>query len=377
MNELGGYRNDIGVALTGLDIEAKAQLVEDAFWEACPYKPEDFASVTTRVVRTDKADPATNEEAVAVLAAHASRTPTSARSGRAVSNAMVELGLATIPGFFGVGGGPRRGPAVRRVPAGASCRPSWCRSTSWSSAGERTVVDSVAPPAPATVDGGARARPDGAAARRPDGARRRSGASSAPARATRAATPTSACSPAPTRRGRGSTASSPSSGCASCCPRRPTSPSTATGSPALRSLNFVIHGLLAGGRGGLDPPGRAGQEPRRVAAGAGGRRARRRCWPSAHERGRRRRDAAALGAVRRPRPILEPGPRARADRPPARAARPDGAPVRGRIRDADDGRARGAPELLAAHALRPGPEPRRARAGRGRPQPVAHRPGGA
>ena len=48
MNELGGYRNDIGVALTGLDIEAKAQLVEDAFWEACPYKPADFASVTTQ-----------------------------------------------------------------------------------------------------------------------------------------------------------------------------------------------------------------------------------------------------------------------------------------------------------------------------------------
>ena len=37
MNELGGFRNDITVALTGLDIEAKAALVEEAFWEACPY----------------------------------------------------------------------------------------------------------------------------------------------------------------------------------------------------------------------------------------------------------------------------------------------------------------------------------------------------
>src|SRR5690606_19831769 len=65
MNELGGYRNDIAVALTGLDIEAKARLVEEAFWRACPHEPGDFASVTTRLAGTDKPDPPTNEEAVA------------------------------------------------------------------------------------------------------------------------------------------------------------------------------------------------------------------------------------------------------------------------------------------------------------------------
>jgi Acyclic terpene utilisation family protein AtuA len=108
MNELGGYRNDIGVALTGLDIEAKAQLVEDAFWEACPYKPGDFASVTSRLARTDKADPASNEEAVAVWRLTL-KDPDERKVGRAVSNAVVELGLATVPGFFGVGGGPREG----------------------------------------------------------------------------------------------------------------------------------------------------------------------------------------------------------------------------------------------------------------------------
>jgi Acyclic terpene utilisation family protein AtuA len=143
MNELGGYRNDIGVALTGLDIEAKAQLVEDAFWEACPFKPSDFASVTTRVVRTDKADPATNEEAVAVWRLTL-KDPDERKVGRAVSNALVELGLATIPGFFGVGGGPREGrpygvyrPAV--VPA--ELVPQHVVVLG----GDRTVVDSVAP----------------------------------------------------------------------------------------------------------------------------------------------------------------------------------------------------------------------------------------
>jgi Acyclic terpene utilisation family protein AtuA len=146
MNELGGYRNDVAVALTGLDVEAKAQLVEDAFWEACPYKPEDFASVTTRVVRTDKADPATNEEAVAAWRLTV-KDPDERKVGRAVSNAMVELGLATIPGFFGLSGGPREGrpygvfrPAL--VPAELVPQHVVVLTT-----GDRTVVDSLAPAA--------------------------------------------------------------------------------------------------------------------------------------------------------------------------------------------------------------------------------------
>jgi Acyclic terpene utilisation family protein AtuA len=146
MNELGGYRNDVAVALTGLDVEAKAQLVEDAFWEACPYKPEDFASVTTRVVRTDKADPATNEEAVAAWRLTV-KDPDERKVGRAVSNAMVELGLATIPGFFGLSGGPREGrpygvfrPAL--VPAELVPQHVVMLTT-----GDRTVVDSLAPAA--------------------------------------------------------------------------------------------------------------------------------------------------------------------------------------------------------------------------------------
>jgi hypothetical protein len=143
MNELGGYRNDLGVALTGLDIEAKAQLVEDAFWEACPFKPSDFAGVTTRVVRTDKADPATNEEAVAVWRLTL-KDPDERKVGRAVSNAMVELGLATIPGFFGVGGGPREGRpygVYRPALVPAELVPQHVVVLS----GDRTVVDSVAP----------------------------------------------------------------------------------------------------------------------------------------------------------------------------------------------------------------------------------------
>jgi Acyclic terpene utilisation family protein AtuA len=173
MNELGGYRNDIAVALTGLEIETKAQLVEDAFWEACPYKPDDFASVTTRVVRTDKADPATNEEAVAAWRLTV-KDPDERKVGRAVSNAMVELGLATIPGFFGLSGGPREArpygvfrPAL--VPAELVPQRVVVVTT-----GDRTVVDSNAPAAARAVEvgpapGPAAAAPGGPTVRAPLG----------------------------------------------------------------------------------------------------------------------------------------------------------------------------------------------------------------
>jgi hypothetical protein len=105
MNELGGYRNDIAIALTGLDIDAKARVVEDAFWAACPYTAADFASVVTRVVRTDKPDPVTNEEATALWRISV-KDPDERKVGRAFSDAVIETALASIPGMYGVGGGP-------------------------------------------------------------------------------------------------------------------------------------------------------------------------------------------------------------------------------------------------------------------------------
>jgi hypothetical protein len=108
INRAGGFRNDMSVCCTGLDVEEKAALIEEAFWKACPFGPEDYAQVTTRLMRTDKPDPATNEEAVAILRISV-KDPDEKKVGRAFSNAVTELGLATIPGFFGVGGGPAAG----------------------------------------------------------------------------------------------------------------------------------------------------------------------------------------------------------------------------------------------------------------------------
>jgi hypothetical protein len=162
MNELAGYRSDMTVALTGLDIEAKAELIEAAFWEACPYRPEQFASVTTRLVRSDKPDPPTNEEAVASLRITV-KDPDERKVGRAFSNAMIELGLATIPGFFGLSGGPSAGTpygVYRPALVPAELVPQHVVLLGRGQA----VIDSIAPAGSATVEpaaGPAAAAPGG------------------------------------------------------------------------------------------------------------------------------------------------------------------------------------------------------------------------
>ena len=143
-NELGGYRSEITVALTGLDVEAKASLVHDAFWRACPHDRGDYAKVTERVVRTDKADPATNEEATAVWRLTVFDHD-DVRLGRTLSDAMNELALATIPGMFSPGSAarPRAFGIYRPATVPAEAVPQYVTFLD----GERTVVDPVPIPA--------------------------------------------------------------------------------------------------------------------------------------------------------------------------------------------------------------------------------------
>ena len=143
-NEMGGFRSEITVALTGLDIEAKAALVHDAFWRACPHDRGDYAKVTERVVRTDKADPATNEEATAVWRLTVFDHDED-RLGRTLSDAMNELALATIPGMFSPGSAarPRAFGVYRPATVPAPAVPQYVTFLD----GERTVVDPVPIPA--------------------------------------------------------------------------------------------------------------------------------------------------------------------------------------------------------------------------------------
>jgi len=148
MNELGGFRTDVNIGLTGLDIEAKAALVEEAFWAAAPVDPSTIASVTTRLVRTDKEDPASNEEAVALWRLTL-KDMDERKVGRAVAGAMNELALATIPGLFGVGGGTAKPFGVYRP----AVVPAELVPQHVVVVGEdRTVVDSVAPAGDVSVE---------------------------------------------------------------------------------------------------------------------------------------------------------------------------------------------------------------------------------
>ncbi|WP_162794909.1 acyclic terpene utilization AtuA family protein, partial [Nonomuraea lactucae] len=84
VNYLGGYRNTMTLVLTGLDVEAKARLAEEAIWARVPRSSFDQVDVTLadggllRITVMD-ADPRL--------------------AGRAFSSAVVETGLASYPGF--------------------------------------------------------------------------------------------------------------------------------------------------------------------------------------------------------------------------------------------------------------------------------------
>ncbi len=88
LNSLGGFRNQMEFVLTGLDITAKADLVQqqlaipDAQWT---------------LARTDHPDASTEEEASAVLRCVVRGTEPN-RVGRAFSAAAVELALSSYPG---------------------------------------------------------------------------------------------------------------------------------------------------------------------------------------------------------------------------------------------------------------------------------------
>ncbi len=92
INALGGFRNEVTFVLTGLDIEKKAALIQNQIQDAVP----DGTAWT--LARTDRGDAATEEEASAMLHCVA-RGQDAKLVGRAFSNAAVQIGLASYPGF--------------------------------------------------------------------------------------------------------------------------------------------------------------------------------------------------------------------------------------------------------------------------------------
>jgi hypothetical protein len=99
---IGGYRNEMTVVLTGLDIEAKAALFRRQFEvgrRTSPTPVGEPAEVTWTLARLDSADAPTQQQASALLTVVA-RDPDEKVAGRAFTDAAVELALASYPGFF-------------------------------------------------------------------------------------------------------------------------------------------------------------------------------------------------------------------------------------------------------------------------------------
>ncbi|SOB85776.1 acyclic terpene utilization AtuA family protein [Streptomyces sp. 1331.2] len=97
LNRLGGHHNEVVFVLTGLDIEAKAALVQQQFAEALPVAARP-AELRWTLARTDHPD-APDEESASALLRLTARDRDSAKVGRELSKAAVELGLSGYPGF--------------------------------------------------------------------------------------------------------------------------------------------------------------------------------------------------------------------------------------------------------------------------------------
>jgi hypothetical protein len=94
----GGWRNETTFVLTGTSIEEKAQVAQDALWKRIPNGEKAFDTVTVRLLRADRSDPATMEDAVALLTITV--TGADRRWVSHFSRAAVEIGLATYPGAY-------------------------------------------------------------------------------------------------------------------------------------------------------------------------------------------------------------------------------------------------------------------------------------
>jgi Acyclic terpene utilisation family protein AtuA len=97
LNYLGGYRNTMTLVLTGLDIEEKAAWACDELFSLLGGRDR-FAEVDTRLLRFDRPDAATNEQATAQLRISVKDGDLD-RVGRAFSDATMALALGGYAGF--------------------------------------------------------------------------------------------------------------------------------------------------------------------------------------------------------------------------------------------------------------------------------------
>ncbi len=98
INYVGGYRNTMTFVLTGLDIEAKARLAKETLLAKLGGAGR-FQEIEFRLVRSDRPEARDNEEASALLRVTV-KDGDPRKVGRAFSNKVTEMLLASYPGIY-------------------------------------------------------------------------------------------------------------------------------------------------------------------------------------------------------------------------------------------------------------------------------------
>ena len=115
INLAGGFRNGMEIILTGIDIEDKAKIFTDTLFNSLGGKDQ-FDEVSINLHKTNKNNPETNEEAMASLSISV-KSMNPDLVGRMFTAKIVELSLASFPGFFAQGGIKPSGPVIVYWPA--------------------------------------------------------------------------------------------------------------------------------------------------------------------------------------------------------------------------------------------------------------------
>jgi len=115
INNLAGFKNSMTIVMTGLDIEQKARIVEDAFFSSIGSR-ELFDRVDIQLIRSGRDNPPSNEEAFNYLMISVFDADRE-KAGRLFSSKIVELALANIPGFHVTAPPAEAQPAIVHWPA--------------------------------------------------------------------------------------------------------------------------------------------------------------------------------------------------------------------------------------------------------------------
>ena len=114
INTLGGYKNSMTVILTGLDIEKKARIVEETLFDSLGGRDQ-FQVADVQLICSGKTDPPSNDEAFAFL--RITVMDPDAKKVGGFSARLVEMALASIPGFTATAPPTKGSPAIVHWPA--------------------------------------------------------------------------------------------------------------------------------------------------------------------------------------------------------------------------------------------------------------------